>query len=118
MASISDISPSRASGSPLRALVIGAAALTVVAIGLRVMATEESSFYRSHGMVPDARTAVRLAGLVLADPSHGCAGAGAQTAHLAGEVWTVEARPDGKTGLCRVELGRRDGQVLKVETLR
>jgi hypothetical protein len=118
MASVSDTSLARSLGTPLRALASGALALLLIAVGLQVITAEETSFYRSHGMVPDARTATRLAELVLADHSHGCPLAGAPIARLDGEVWTVEGQPAGGAGLCRVLLTRKDGQVLKVETPR
>ena len=117
MASVSDSSLARSAASPLRAMVVGGIVLVGIAIGLRVMTAEETSFYRTHGMVPDAHTAVRLAELVLADPRHGCTLADRPSARLDGGVWTVEAQPT-EPGLCRVLLDRKDGQVLKVEALR
>jgi hypothetical protein len=118
MASILDSSAPRSLTSPMRSLVAGAGALLLIAIGLQVLTAEETSFYRSHGMVPDARTAVRLAQLVLADHREGCALAGAPAARLDGEVWTVEGWPQSGLGVCRVLLSRRDGQVLKIEAQR
>ncbi|HUA55739.1 MAG TPA: hypothetical protein VMB81_26375 [Candidatus Sulfotelmatobacter sp.] len=109
MASLSDTSLT--STGALRSLVIGGTALVLVAIGLRVLTTQETSFYRSH-MVPDERTAIRLAELVLGDPARGCVFASAPTARLDGDVWIVEGQPASHHGMCRVELARKDGQIL------
>jgi hypothetical protein len=118
MALISETPLARAWITPVRSLVSGAVALGLVAVGLQAITAEETSFYRSHAMVPDARTATRLAELVLADHAQGCPLAGAPTARLDGDVWTVEGQPEGGTGVCRVLLARKDGQVLKVDTPR
>lgn len=118
MALLSDIPLSRSLGTPIRALASGAIALLLIALGLQVITAEETSFYRSHGMVPDARTATRLAELVLADHSHGCPLAGPPSARLDGEVWIVEGTPAGGAGVCRVQFARKDGQILKVEATR
>jgi hypothetical protein len=104
--------------SPVRALIVGAGALLAVATGLNVMTTEETSFYRTHGMVPDQRTALRLGQMVLA-ANNGRTCGSERTARLAGDVWTVEAQQPGSpngAGTCRVLLDRKDGQVLRVET--
>jgi hypothetical protein len=69
-------------------------------------------------MVPDARTAVRLAEMVLADPSHGCPLASRPVARLQGSVWTVEGRSSADAASCRVVLDRKDGQILKIESRR
>jgi len=110
MASLSDSTLS--STGALRSLIIGGAALVLVAVGLKVITAQESSFYRSHGMVPDERTAIRLAELVLGDPSRDCVLASAPSARLDGDVWIVEGEPASHHGMCRVELSRKDGQVL------
>ena len=113
MASISHLTSSRALPGPSRSLAIGGVALIAVLLGLHVVSTEEISFYRTHGMVPDARTAVRLAELVL--PSHGCTLAGRPVAQLHGKVWTVEAPAADGGAACRVLLDRKDGQILKID---
>jgi hypothetical protein len=118
MASLSDRAPTNATASPLRVLGPGIALVVLVLLGLRMMTAEETSFYRTHGMVADARTAVRLAQMV-ADADHrGCALPNDAAAQLQGDVWTVEARPAGGAVSCRVELDRKDGQILRVETPR
>jgi hypothetical protein len=103
---------------PVRALIGGAFALLAIATGLNVVTTEETSFYRTHGMVPDQRTALRLGQMVLAG-NHG-QGCGSQhAARLTGDVWTVETSQPGSpngAGACRVLIDRKDGQVLRVET--
>ena len=118
MASLSHLSVSSALPSPIRSLAVGALALIAVAVGLQVMTSEESSFYRTHGMVPDARTAVRLAELVLADPANGCVAAGQPVARLDGAVWTIETESRIGIAPCRVRLDRKDGRILKIETVR
>src|SRR3954462_3025603 len=100
--------------SPVRALILGAGALLAVATGLNVMTTEETSFYRTHGMVPDQRTALRLGQMVLAANNGRTCGA-ERTARLAGAVGTGEPQqPDTRNspGACRVLIDRKDGQVL------
>ncbi|MBI3516861.1 MAG: hypothetical protein HY060_22750 [Proteobacteria bacterium] len=116
MASLSHPSTSRTLPGPARSLAIGGVALVAVLLGLHVMSTEETSFYRTHGMVPDARTAVRLAEMVLADPSHGCVLAERPIARLQDGIWTVEGQPGSGGGPCRVLLDRKDGQILKIES--
>jgi hypothetical protein len=104
--------------SPVRALIVGAFALLAVATGLQVVTTEEKSFYRTHGMVPDARTAIRLGQMVLAS-HHGQSCGSERVARLDGAVWSVETSQPGSpngVGTCRVLLDRKDGQVLRVET--
>ena len=118
MASLSHLSVSTALPSPIRSLAAGAIALIAIAAGLQVMTSEETSFYRTHGMVPDARTAVRLGELVLADPAHGCAAAGQPVARLNGAVWTIQADSQAGLGPCRVLLDRKDGKILKIEAPR
>ena len=115
MASLSHLNVSRALPSPIRSLALGAVALIGIAVGLQVMSSEETSFYRTHGMVPDARTAVRLAEMVLADPSHGCPLASRPVARLDGAVWTVQGEAQSGMPACRVLLDRKDGKVLKIE---
>jgi len=118
MASLSDSSLPNPLASPLRALLLGTLLMLLVPLGLNIMTTEETSFYRTHGMVPDARTAVRLAQVALETGHPACTLAPDAAAELQGEVWTVEARKtDGATS-CRVQLDRKDGQVLRVEAPR
>lgn len=116
MASLSDSSLSTTGA--LRSLLIGGTALVLVAVGLKILTAHESSFYRSHGLVPDERTAVRLAELALGDPSRGCILASTPIARLDGEVWIVEGEAASHQGVCRVELGRKDGQILEAGALR
>jgi hypothetical protein len=115
MASVSDHPLSNSVNSPLRALLLGAGLLLLVPVGLNVMTAEETSFYRTHGMVPDARTAVRLAQMALEAEHPGCALGDGTAARLQGEVWTVEGQRNDRAGLCRVELDRKDGRLLRVE---
>ena len=115
MASFSHLSSAHTLSGPARSLAVGGVALIAVLLGLHVMSTEETSFYRTHGMVPDARTAVRLAEMVLANPSHGCALVERPVARLDGEVWTVEGHAGAGGAPCRVLLDRKDGQILKIE---
>jgi hypothetical protein len=118
MAFISNHSLPTSLASPVRSLIMGAFALLAVATGLQVVTTEETSFYRTHGMVPDERTAIRLGQMVLAG-HHGKVCGSERAAQLQGDVWLVETRqPDNPNGAgsCRVLLDRKDGQVLRVET--
>jgi hypothetical protein len=117
MASLSDRTLT-SSANPLRTLVLGGAVVALVLLGLRFMTAEETSFYRTHGMVPDARTAVRLAQMVVETGHKGCALPDDAAAQLEGEVWTIEGHPPGATMACRVQLDRKDGQILRVETQR
>jgi hypothetical protein len=118
MASLSNSSLSNPISGPARALVVGAALLLLMLLGLQVMTTEETSFYRTHGMVPNARTAVRLAQLVVETGHPGCTLSDDAAAQLVGEVWTVEGKPTGAPTACRVRLDRKDGEILGVETRR
>jgi hypothetical protein len=116
MASLSDRTLT-SSANPLRTLVLGGAVVALVLLGLRFMTAEETSFYRTHGMVPDAHTAVRLAQMVLESGHPGCGAPQAQTAQLQGDVWSVDARAGDGVMTCRVALDRKDGQVLRVVVL-
>lgn len=118
MASLSNSTLSSATVSPWRAFVVGAALMLLVPLGLQVMTTEETSFYRTHGMVPDARTAVRLAQLVAETGHPGCTLSDDAAAQLLGEVWTVEGKPADAAAACRVRLDRMDGKILGVEARR
>jgi hypothetical protein len=118
MASRPNRSPSSTTANPLRVLMIGAALILMVPLGLQVMTAQETSFYRTHGMVPDARTAVRLAQMVLEADHRGCTLPNEAAAQLQGEIWTIEAQPAGNAMPCRVQIDRRDGQVLRVEARR
>jgi hypothetical protein len=118
MAALSNNSLSSPIASPRRVFLVGAALLLLVPLGLQVMTSEETSFYRTHGMVPDARTAVRLAQMVVETGHKGCALPDDAAAQLEGEVWTIEGHPPGATMACRVQLDRKDGQILRVETQR
>jgi hypothetical protein len=118
MASLSNSSLASPTASPARALLLGAALLAAIPFGLQMMTAHETSFYRTHGMVADARTAVRLAQMVVEGDHRGCALPDDAAAQLQGEIWTVEARPAGGGSLCRVEIDRKDGQILRVETHR
>jgi len=114
MASLSNRSLAAPIASPMRAALIGVALLLAVPLGLRVMTSQETSFYRSNGMVPDARTAVRLARVALEPVQHSCATAREATAQLDGETWIVEMRPEIGAG-CRVQLDRHDGQLFRID---
>ena len=116
MASWSDHSLSNSVGNPLRGLAAGVALLLLVPVGLHVLTANETDFYRAHGMVPDSRTAVRLAQMALEAEHPGCAQSEDTAARLQGEVWTVDVRRDGGARPCRVELDRKDGRLLRVET--
>jgi hypothetical protein len=118
MASLSNSTLSSPMVSPWRALLVGAALILLVPLGLQVMTSEETSFYRTHGMVPDARTAVRLAQLVVETGHQGCTLSDDAAAQLLGEVWTVEGKPTSAPAACRVRLDRKDGEILGVETRR
>jgi hypothetical protein len=118
MTSLSNSTASSPVASPLRALLVGTALLLLVPLGLHVMTAEETSFYRAHGMVSDARTAVRLAQMVLETAHKGCALPDDAAAELQGEVWTVEGQRAGDAIACRVQLDRKDGQILRVEARR
>jgi hypothetical protein len=118
MPSLSNSSLSTPTASPRRALLIAVALMVLVPLGLQVMTTEETSFYRTHGMVPDARTAVRLAQLVVETGHNGCALPDDAAAQLQGEVWTIEGKLAGNATACRVRLDRKDGQILGVEARR
>ena len=116
MASLSNRTLNSAAG-PLRALMVGGALVAVVLLGLRTMSSEETSFYRTHGMVPDAHTAVRLAEMVLETGHPGCGRPDAASARLQGDVWSVDATAGDRVMACRVALTRQDGQILRVEVL-
>lgn len=104
--------------SPVRSLIVGAFALLAIATGVQVITTEETKLYRTHGMVQDERTALRLGQMVLA-AHHGQGCGSERAARLHGDVWAIETKhpnsPNG-AGACRVLLDRKDGQILRVET--
>src|SRR5258708_255463 len=116
MASISQQQLSKTFAPPSRPLVLAALLAALLPVGLSMMTAEETSFYRKNGMVPNARTAVRLAQMVLdATPGDRCVVDGSKSASLTGDVWTIQAVQQNGGGLCRVQLDRKDGQILRVE---
>jgi hypothetical protein len=101
---------------PSRPLVLAVLLAALLPVALSMITAEETNFYRKNGMVPNARTAARLAQMVLdATPGDRCVVDGSKSASLTGEVWTVQAIQQNGGGLCRVQLDRKDGQILKVE---
>ena len=75
-------------------------------------------FLPTAGMVPDSLTAARVAEAILI-PIYGKAVVNAQrpfVARLADSVWIVEGYipPDRIGGVATVEIGRRDGRIIRV----
>jgi hypothetical protein len=102
--------------SQTRSLLLGALLILLIPAGLMVMNNQEASFYRTHGLVTDERTAIRLAEMVLSTADHRACGTDADpAATLRGNIWTVEVRPDNGAAACIVQLDRRDGQVLRID---